>query len=550
MTPARVRCAVYTRKSTDEGLDQAFNSLDAQREACRAYVMSQAGEGWVLTEGVYDDGGYSGGTMERPALKALLAGIDQGRIDVVVVYKIDRLTRSLADFARIVERLDRRGASFISVTQAFNTTTSMGRLTLNVLLSFAQFEREIGAERVRDKIAASRRKGLWMGGVPPLGYVVRDKALVVDEAEAASVRLIFARYLALGSLARLRAELEARGLATKRHEARNGRVRGGGRWHVGALRHLLRNRVYIGAAIHKGAAYRGLHDAIVDAATFEAVQAALDAGRIKRKARVARHSPGLLTGLIHDDAGHAMSPQTTTRPRTGARRVYYVSQGLLQRRATCGSLARVPAARIEPLVLKAVQDATSRLTDGDDPRGLIRRHVLDVVVSLNAVTIDLRRTHAHDGAQKKEIVYDLTDAPTPALTRDDRLTLPISLARASTAATIANAASWTRPAFRRDPALLRALARAHDWRARIERGEVVSLERIALQEGLTRNSVRQILRLAFLAPDLQIAILDGRQPTNLTISSALKTSIPPQWNKQRDTFPVAQSDGYGSPRSA
>ena len=277
---APVRCAIYTRKSTEEGLDQAYNSLDAQREACAAYVMSQAGEGWTILPRQYDDGGFSGGNLERPALQALLSDIDKGLVDVVVVYKIDRLTRALTDFARLVERFDKRNVSFVSVTQAFSTTTSMGRLTLNVLLSFAQFERELTTERIRDKVAASRRKGIYMGGNPPLGYDPKDRKLVVNEQEAETVRFIFNRYLELQSVGKLRADLEARGIRSKHWVSGKGKNIGGGPWYVGSLTHFLRNRVYVGDAVHKGEAFPGEHEAILARDVFDQVQVQLDTNRV------------------------------------------------------------------------------------------------------------------------------------------------------------------------------------------------------------------------------------------------------------------------------
>lgn len=274
----RLRCGIYTRKSSDEGLDQSFNSLDAQREAGEAYVKSQATEGWKLVPTLYDDGGFSGGSMERPALQRLLADVDAGLIDVVVVYKIDRLTRSLADFARIVERFDARGVSFVSVTQAFNTTSSMGRLTLNVLLSFAQFEREVTGERIRDKIAASKAKGMWMGGIPPLGYDLPapgTRVLRVNAEDAQTVRQIFARYLELKSVHKLAHDLAERAIHSKKRTSATGRSTGGGPFGRGALFHLLRNRLYLGQIVHRGAVHEGQHDAIVDAAVFDRAQVML-----------------------------------------------------------------------------------------------------------------------------------------------------------------------------------------------------------------------------------------------------------------------------------
>src|SRR6266571_3459769 len=318
-----LRCAVYTRKSSEHGLEQDFNSLDAQREAAEAYIKSQAHEGWKLIKTHYADGGLSGGTLERPALQALLGDIRARKIDVVVVYKVDRLTRSLADFAKLVELFEAHGVSFVSVTQQFNTTTSMGRLTLNVLLSFAQFEREIAGERIRDKFAASRRKGMWMGGTIPLGYDVKDRKLIVNVTEAETVRLIFERYLALGCVSKLRVDLDQKGIRSKQRILTSGRVLGGCCFDRGALYHLLRNRIYRGEVVHKGVAYPGEHEPIVDEELWNAVQARLSANLTERRqARIA--SGALLAGLIFDDRSHRMSPTYTMRRRNRYR--YYVSQ--------------------------------------------------------------------------------------------------------------------------------------------------------------------------------------------------------------------------------
>jgi site-specific DNA recombinase len=330
-----VRCAIYTRKSSEEGLDQSFNSLDAQREAGEAYVKSQSHEGWKALSKLYDDGGYSGGTMERPALKCLLADVDAGLVDVVVVYKIDRLTRSLADFARIVERFDAQGISFVSVTQSFNTTSSMGRLTLNVLLSFAQFEREVTGERIRDKIAASKAKGMWMGGNPALGYelpLVGTRTLRVNETEAETVRHIFARYLELGSVHALQRELVEQGIQSKRRVTASGRTIGGLRFSRGALFHLLRNQIYRGCIVHKHVAHEGDHEAIVEKELFDRVQQQLDCQARRHKSADAHPAvKAPLTGKLFDAAGEPMSP-AFSRGRTRRLYRYYVSASLQQER--------------------------------------------------------------------------------------------------------------------------------------------------------------------------------------------------------------------------
>src|SRR5690554_138096 len=328
----RLRCAIYTRKSSEEGLDMEFNSLDAQREACEAYIASQKSEGWVATRERYDDGGFSGGNLDRPGLKQLLTDIDDGLIDVVVVYKIDRLSRSLMDFSKLVEVFDRNGVTFVSVTQSFNTTTSMGRLTLNILLSFAQFEREVIGERIRDKVAASRKRGIWMGGYVPLGYEVRDRKLVINDAEAATVRMIFERFVEVGSATALARALAAEGVRTRR-----GRL-----VDKGFLYKLLNNRVYIGDAVHKGTAYPGEHEAIITRALWDKVHGILRESPRVRAGRTRAATPALLKGLIFGPTGCAMTPTHTRRGDKLYR--YYVSQSVLKRGADACPVGRVPAA--------------------------------------------------------------------------------------------------------------------------------------------------------------------------------------------------------------
>ena len=335
----KLRCAVYTRKSSEEGLEQEFNSLHAQREACEAYIASQRAEGWVLVRDQYDDGGISGGTLDRPGLQRLLQDIEDGLVDVVIVYKIDRLSRSLADFARLVEIFDRNEVTFVSVTQSFNTTTSMGRLTLNILLSFAQFEREVTAERIRDKFAASRKKGIWMGGVPPLGYRVENRKLVIDDEHVEQVRWIFSRFLQIGSCTELARELDAR-------EIRN---RNGNRIDKKFLYRLLGNRAYVGEAVHKGKSYPGEHDAIIDRETWDRVHAILAESPRKRAANTRAETPALLKGLLYGPDGAAFSP---THTRKGDRLYrYYVSQSVLKHGAGACPIGRVPAGEIEAAVI-------------------------------------------------------------------------------------------------------------------------------------------------------------------------------------------------------
>ena len=343
----KLRCAVYTRKSTEEGLDMEFNSLDAQREACEAYVASQKAEGWLLVPDRYDDGGFSGGTLDRPALQRLLADIEAHRIDIVVVYKIDRLSRSLMDFAKLVEVFDHNNVTFVSVTQSFNTTTSMGRLTLNILLSFAQFEREVIGERIRDKFAASRKKGMWMGGWAPLGYDIKDRKLVVNDAEAATVRALFQRFIRCGSMTKLVVALRSEGMTTK----------GGKAVDKGYIYRILNNRVYLGEAVHKGIAYAGEHQRIVDQFLWDRVHDILRESPRKRAMHTRAQTPALLKGLIFGPTGVSMSPAHTRR--NGRLYRYYVSTDVLKRDAASCPIRRVPAAEIETAVI-------------DQLRGLLR----------------------------------------------------------------------------------------------------------------------------------------------------------------------------------
>ena len=356
----RVRCAIYTRKSTEEGLDQSFNSLDAQREACEAYIRSQEGEGWRALPEHYDDGGFSGGNLDRPAMQQLLADVDAGKVDVIVVYKVDRLTRSLLDFAKIVERLDARGVSFVSVTQAFNTTTSMGRLTLNVLLSFAQFEREVTGERIRDKIAASKAKGMWMGGNVPLGYDLRDRCLVTNAAEAETVQHIFSRYLELKSGVALMKELRRDGIVSKRWTSRSGQERGGLSFSCGALYYLLQNRLYLGEIVHQGISHEGQHDAIVTRELFDAVQEALSVRRQHRREKLRRETRCPLAGFVRNADGQVLTT-SFSYGRGGRLYRYYVSGSLDPSRPYgANSAKRVPAGPLERLVLRRLSDLVQR----------------------------------------------------------------------------------------------------------------------------------------------------------------------------------------------
>ena len=385
--PRRLRCAVYTRKSSEEGLDMAFNSLDAQREACEAYIASQKPEGWVALRERYDDGGFSGGTLERPGLRSLLADVDAGLVDVIVVYKIDRLSRSLMDFARLVEIFDRNQVTFVSITQSFNTTTSMGRLTLNILLSFAQFEREVIGERIRDKVAASRKRGLWMGGFVPLGYDVIDRKLVINQAEAATIRRIFERFVELGSATLLTRELVADDVRTKRGKPID----------KGYLYKLFRNRVYLGEAVHKGAAYPGEHAAIIERPLWDQVHSILRESPRTRASNTRVQTPALLKGLIFTASGVAMTPTATRKGNRLYR--YYVSMDAIRNRACEGreSFVRLPAGMVESAVTDQIRallrtpEIVARTLDAarrDDPE-LEEREVVTALVRFDALWDEL-----------------------------------------------------------------------------------------------------------------------------------------------------------------
>src|SRR5262245_25564435 len=423
-------CAIYTRKSSDEGLEQEFNSLDAQREACEAYVTSQRHAGWVALPDMYDDGGLSGGTMERPALQRLLSDIKAGKVQIIVVYKVDRLTRSLADFAKIVDVLDAHDASFVSVTQQFNTTTSMGRLTLNMLLSFAQFEREIAGERIRDKIAASKAKGMWMGGNVPLGYDVKDRKLVVNETEASTVRTIFRRYAELGSVALLKAELDRLGVVSKRREGAGGAFSSGKCFSRGALYLMLQNRLYRGEIAHKDQIYPGQHEAIIDPELWQIVQDGLAANRQERSLVVGAEAASLLAGLIFDGDGNRMTPTHATK--RGRRYRYYVSASLLASdRPQANRGMRVPVGDIEGLVLDQLRAFFASRTDVGDALASLHLNAHSVDAALCNASALSERWLAAPPIAMRSLVRDIVEQVIIAADRID-----VQLSRAKIAAAL------------------------------------------------------------------------------------------------------------------
>jgi DNA invertase Pin-like site-specific DNA recombinase len=525
-----VRCAIYTRVSTDQGLDQQFNSLDAQYDASSAYIKSQAHAGWTLIKARYDDGGYSGGSTDRPDLQRLLDDIRARRIDVIVVYKVDRLTRSLADFAKLVELFEAHGVAFVSVTQQFNTTTSMGRLILNVLLSFAQFEREVTSERIRDKIAASKRKGLWVGGPLPLGYDMEDGKIAVVESEAEQVRLIFKRYLELSGVNALVRDLKERNIRTKTRPFATGGTRGGIPFERGTLFYLLRNRFYIGEVKYKGEILPGEQRPIMDRALFDAVQQKLtDQWTTRTTVRTA--GDHLLTGLLFDDAGHRMAPTHATK--AGIRYRYYVSLPCLHgeaKTAKVGSITRVPAADVEDVVVKSLNEhlrsrtgtSASAIADHSAIPELVDR----IDVFKDRLAIRLR-------AQENPGTINLADNNEPT---DDRLL----------------SVPWQKPPFKRFREILlphgssrkeirperperrlrlvSAIARGRRWLDEIISGSVTNAEQIALRERCSVRHVNMTISLAFLAPRLVRAAVEGRLPRGINIERL--RDAPTEWSRQ------------------
>ena len=555
--PKTGRCAVYTRKSSEEGLEQNFNSLHAQREACEAFVKSQTNEGWKLVKTVYDDGGLSGGTMERPALKRLLADIGEGLVDVVVVYKVDRLTRSLADFAKMVELFDARRVSFVAVTQQFNTTTSMGRLTLNVLLSFAQFEREVTGERIRDKIAASKRKGMWMGGVPPLGYDVRERRLVVNLAEADTVRHIYERYLELGCVRQLSKELEKRAIVSKVRVSQKGIKSGGCRFSRGALYELLANPIYIGEIRHKQERHPGQHEAILPRKLWESAQRRLHENAARGHGTSSRSIASPLAGKLFDADGKPLYVQGATKGRRRYR--YYVSKYLVNGSAgDNGKGWRLAAPEIERAVAIAARHILS------DRAGLLETleksgiDSPDVRATLESASNLFRRLQNQaDATACLGEVIDRTELRDDGLSVTLRIEVPCSRAGVRTSS-ILNLSRFVPLKMRRrgvetriiiavgddlprkvDPALLKAVARSRAWFEELASGRVRSLADIARREEIAQRYVERLSRLSFAAPRIVEAICQGRQPAELNAETLLnRIDLPLEWSAQLNALGI------------
>ena len=569
---AKLRCAIYTRKSSEEGLEQSFNSLDAQREACLSYIESQRHEGWKVVDEAYDDGGYSGGNMERPGLIKLLGDIKAGKVDSVVVYKVDRLTRSLADFAKMVETFDASGVSFVSVTQQFNTTTSMGRLTLNVLLSFAQFEREVTGERIRDKIAASKRKGMWMGGRVPVGYDLKDRQLIVNKKETAQVCHIYERYVALGSVAKLKQELDTQGIRSKDRLSKTGKRSGNAAYSRGALYDLLQNRIYQGIITHRGQPHAGMHEAIVPEILWEKVQALLKTNDTAKRTGTKTQAPSLLAGLLYDAENQRLTPTHTVK--NGKRYRYYVSQTLIRNPGNNKTSARrYPAHDVEILVIERLQsflssapdvlealalpsdDASlqtavlasvrsqaSKLTEAAqaETRAFLQAVVSRITLVGDEIQIHLSRQHlravllGNNSSTQGEVLKSQTDEDDETI----RLAIKAQLQRCGGEMRVIVPDSQEKnDKAHPNPAMIKAIARAHSWHERLVAGETKSIRSLAKEIGVHERYVSHILRCAFLAPDVVDAILEGRQPMDMALEKLLN-GLPVEWVEQRCAFQI------------
>ena len=531
MDKKKVRCAIYTRKSSEEGLEQDFNSLDAQREACEAYIKSQMHEGWVLLDKQYNDGGYSGGTMERPAFKELLKDIENDEVDIIVVYKVDRLTRSLMDFSKIIDIFDRHETSFVSITQQFNTTTSMGRLTLNILLSFAQFEREVTGERIRDKIAASKKKGMWMGGKVPLGYLKEDKKLIIHSENAQKVQMLFEKYLELKSVPKLMQYLKENEIKTKTDKY----------FSKGQLYHLLANKVYIGKITHKDKIYDGEHEAIICDEIFEEVQKLLYENKVDKTCGVKSSSNSLLAGLIYDDFGNKMTPSHSNNH--GRRYRYYISRALKNNEET-GSVSKIPAGEVEKFVVETTKEflqdkeqiqnivskykiskqnkliyATQNIRNYSEPK-LIRAIINKIVISKNLIEITYNevsiRKVLNALANNQEIVIpNKNEKLTPIIISKN---ITITQPSRNDNILILNAKEYDTPDP--NPYLVNAIVKSFYYHKQIQAGKTI--EDLQIEEGLKDSKyIRNIMNLKYISPELAKQILNGTQPQELSLQKLI-----------------------------
>ena len=535
----KIRCAIYTRKSSEDGLEQEFNSLDAQREACEAYIASQKHEGWVLLPTHYDDGGISGGTLKRPALQRLMANIDDGDVDQIVVYKIDRLTRSLPDFAKLVDRLDAKEASFVSVTQSFNTATSMGRLTLNVLLSFAQFEREVTAERIRDKIAASKKKGLWMGGYVPLGYDADGRSLKINSNEAETIRTLYDLYLKHKLIRLVKEDAIRLGLRSKRRTSSKGITKGDRCFDRGQIHHMLSNPIYAGRIRHKDKVYAGQHPAIIDPDVWDSVQILL-----KQKAPYVRgqqaqaNQSSLLIGKLFDETGDRLSPSHSKK--NGKRLRYYISYRLSKQSGEKDIAGwRLPAKPLEDQILHAVinhirEHVTSELLINPDAATISNAVTVinemqsrpdEIVALIDRINIAPGRVRIILNAHQISALFSLKASAINTETLTFKLPFQTRKRGVETKLIIGHVEP------EKDHTLIRNLATAHKWLELIKSGE--SIDDVAKQDNTSRRRIQQIIAFAFLAPDIVQMILDGRQPMRLTSEWVLRHALPNDWQDQR-----------------
>jgi site-specific DNA recombinase len=556
VTKQHIRCAIYTRKSSEEGLEQSFNSLEAQREACNAFILSQRHEGWAVLKNHYDDGGYSGGTMERPALKRLLNDVQARKIDTIVVYKVDRLTRSLADFAKIIEILDSHEISFVSVTQQFNTTTSMGRLTLNVLLSFAQFEREITGERIRDKIAASKKKGMWMGGTVALGYDCVDRRLIINRVEADTVRGIFRAYLRLGSVGKLQEYLGQKQIRSKVRTSNAGRTFGGAPYSRGALYQLLNNRIYIGEVVHRGQSYPGQHRAILPRELWDQVQDRLQENNQAHRAGKSQSTPSLLSGKLFDANGVRFTP--THAVKSAKRYRYYTSQTVIRQSGNKPKITRFPAQELEQfvasqvhLLLQAPDKCTAGMKDSQS-RGVAEERAKDLAQKWLELTTSkqheflrniLRRVTINqttvwieiDKARLLATLLDQDSKDFPSLynRRCDILKLNTEFQVLRRRGELRMISPDCGSCFEEtpEPSLVKAVARARDWYERIVAGEFNNIRQLSGKVSLTRRYVRRILQCANLSPRIIEAVLAGKHTPHLTLKEILY-SASLNWQEQ------------------
>ena len=547
---SKAACAIYTRKSSEEGLEQTFNSLDAQREACLAYIQSQKHEGWIACKEPYDDGGFSGGNMDRPGLKKLLADIQAGKIATVVVYKVDRLTRSLSDFAKIIEIFDRHKVSFVSVTQQFNTTTSMGRLTLNVLLSFAQFERELTGERIRDKVAASKKKGMWMGGVIPIGYDRVDRKLAINQADAETVREIFRQYLRLGCVSKLKSYLDANQIRSKMRVSASGRTFGGALYSRGALYHVLKNRIYIGQIVHGGQCYPGQHEPIIQKSVWDQVAALLEANHHARSKSRSGSSPTLLKGLLRDVNGVPFTP--THSLKKGRRYRYYTSQAVIHRRSHGPALPRIPAPELEAVVTREIQGLLGSLDKylSDDQPDLTRE---EVVRRAKAMAQGWSKSSSSDSSQfirdvlqsviigeqtlvvnvdKTRLLAKLLGQPPAPSTEEEHETITLTttfkiISRRGRAHIFMSENPEPKPV----PSLVRAVARAYSWYEQILSGDVRTIEELAVRLDVSSAYIHRHIPCASLSPKVIDAILTGRHRPSLTLAGLLH-QLSSKWQEQ------------------